>query len=32
MSRMGNKPIALDPQVKVEIKDGVATVSGPRAL
>lgn len=30
MSRMGNKPIALDPQVKVEIKDGVATVSGPK--
>ncbi|MCQ2396631.1 MAG: 50S ribosomal protein L6 [Lentisphaeria bacterium] len=30
MSRMGNKPIALDPKVKVEIKDGVATVTGPK--
>ncbi len=30
MSRMGNKPIALDPSVKVEIKDGVATVKGPK--
>lgn len=30
MSRMGNKPIALDPQVKVEIKDGMATVTGPK--
>lgn len=30
MSRMGKKPIALDPKVKVEIKDGVATVTGPK--
>ena len=30
MSRMGNKPIALDPKVKVEIKDGMATVTGPK--
>ncbi len=30
MSRMGKKPIALDPKVKAEIKDSVITVTGPK--
>ncbi len=30
MSRMGKKPILLDPKVSVEIKDGKITVKGPR--
>lgn len=30
MSRMGKKPIALDPKVKAEIKDGQITVTGPK--
>lgn len=29
MSRMGKKPITLDPKVKAEIKDGEVTVTGP---
>lgn len=29
MSRMGKKPVALDPKVKAEIKDGAVTVTGP---
>ena len=30
MSRMGKKPILLDPKVKAEIKDGKVAVTGPK--